>query len=225
MIKKYPNMHKEKISEHFNTYDFRCKCKGNHEILIDTDLIDLLEKLYSKIGAKKVKVISGYRCPKHDKKVGGSGHGSHTTGKAADIKYYKNALSTFPSNFLCVTLQNMNDYKGIGYRCGGVSNANGETHIDVKDRQWYGNEAVSLKTAVTKSWYKYFTVTYKTLDTMNVRTGPSTKDKVVKVLKKGATFHAKSIKNGKDENWLQCDDGYVCLNQKDKVYCEIYKIK
>lgn len=225
MIKKYPNMHKEQISKHFNTYDFRCKCKGNHEILIDTDLIDLLEKLYDYIGAKKVKVISGYRCPTHDKKVGGSGHGSHTTGKAADVKYYKNVLSTFDSNFLCVTLQNMNDYRGIGYRCGGVSNANGETHIDVKDRQWYGNEAVSMSKAVTKDWYKYFTVTYKTLSTMNVRKEPTTKANVVKKYKKGTTFVATAIKNGKDDNWLKCKDGYVCLNQGKNKYCEISKIK
>lgn len=225
MIKKYPNMHKEKISEHFNTYDFRCKCKGNHEILIDTDLIDLLESLYSKIGAKKVKVISGYRCPKHDKNVGGSGHGSHTTGKAADIKYYKNSISTFNSNFLCVTLQNMNDYKGIGYRCGGDKNTTGTTHIDVKDRQWYGNEAVSMSKAVTKNWYKYFTVKYKTNVLMNVRSGPSVKDSVVTQYKKGTVFEATNIVNGKNENWLQCKDGYICLNQKDKVYCEINKIK
>ena len=225
MIKEYPNMHKEQISTHFNTYDFRCKCKGNHKIFIDTDLIDLLEALYNKIGAKKVKVISGYRCPKHDKAVGGSGHGSHTTGKAADIKYYKNALSTFNSNFLCVTLQNMNDYKGIGYRCGGVSNTNGETHIDVKDRQWYGNEAVSMSKAVTKYWYKYFKITYKTLTTMNVRKQPTTKALVLKKYKKGTKFVATGIINKENENWLKCKDGYVCLNQKEKVYCEISSIK
>ena len=113
---------------------------------------------------------------------------------------------------------------GIGYRCGGVTNANGETHIDVRHRQWYGDESVSFKTAVCKSWYNYFTVVYKTLTTMNVRKSAGTDAKVVKKYTKGTEFIATSITRKGNVLWAKCADGYVCINDGHK-YCEISSIK
>lgn len=224
MVKRYKYNSNALLSKHFTVQDFRCKCGGKHDILIDTDLVDLLEKVYSKLGATSFKITSGYRCKKQDIKVGGSGKGSHTEGKAADIRFNKDT-KRIHSAFVCVTLEDMKDYYGIGFRCGGTLNVNGTTHIDVRHRQWYGNEAVSFKKAVCKTWYKYFkTIHFKTDTTMNIRKGAGTKYEIVGKYKKGSSFIGKEIKwSGKDA-WLKTDKGYVCLCQKDKYYCDLEKV-
>lgn len=225
MVKEYKYNSTALLSKHFTAQDFRCKCGRKHEILIDTDLVDLLEKLFIELNADKVYVQSGYRCPKHDKEVGGSGKGSHTEGKAGDVYYTKDG-KRIPSAFICVSLENMKDYYGIGYRCGGVLNTRGTTHVDVRHRQWYGNEAVSTKKAVCKTWYKYFKrIVFITTTTMNIRKGAGTSYKVVGKLNKGTTFKASEIKwKGKDA-WLKIDKGYVCLKLKDKYYCDLEKVE
>lgn len=230
MVKKYKYNSHALLSKHFTAQDFRCKGKNKdgtihtHDILIDTALIDLLEKLYTKLGAEEVHITSGYRCKEHDIKVGGSGTGSHTEGKAGDVYYIKDK-KRIPSAFICVTLEDMKDYYGIGYRCGGTLNVKGTTHIDVRHRQWYGNEAVSFKKAVCKTWYKYFkTIHFKTDTTMNIRKGAGTKYEIVGKYKKGSSFIAKEIKWSGKEAWLKTDKGYVCLCQKDKYYCDLEKV-
>lgn len=226
MVKKYKYNCDDKLSAHFSVQDFRCKCGGKHDILIDTKLVDLLEELYLKLEADDIKVYSGYRCKKHDIAVGGSGSGSHTEGKAADF-YCKKDGKRISSGVVCVTLENMKDYKGIGFRCGGQKDTTGDTHADVRNRQWYGNEASKTpRKAVTKDWYKYFdNVQMKTRTTMNIRSGAGTNYKKVGSLKKGSIFKATSLKwNGKD-GWLKMAKGYICLCQDKKYYCDIEKVE
>ena len=225
MVKRYKYNSNVLLSKHFTVQDFKCKCGGKHDILIDTDLVDLLEKLFTKLNANSVHITSGYRCKKHDIKVGGSGKGSHTEGKAGDV-YYTKDKKRIPSAFICTILENMKDYYGIGYRCGGSLNSRGTTHIDVRHRQWYGNEAVSFKKAVCKTWYKYFkAIHFITNTTMNIRKGAGTKYEIVGKYTKGSSFIAKEIKwSGKDA-WLKTNIGYVCLCQKDKYYCDLEKVE
>lgn len=224
MIKTFKNGAKDRLSEHFTAYDFRCKCGGNHNIKVDTALVDLLEKLMKKLGADKQKSISGFRCPKHDIKVGGSGKGSHTEGKALDVKF-SIGENIIPSDQVAITLENMGHKYGIGYRCGGAQNKAGTTHIDVRHRQWYGNEAVSFKRAVCKTWYNYFTIKYETMDRMNVRKGAGTNYAIVKKYDKGTIFTATAVTVKKDSVWLKCKDGYVCLEDSKHVYCKFNNIK
>lgn len=225
MVKRYKYNSNVLLSKHFTVQDFKCKCGGKHDILIDTALVDLLEKIYDKLGATSFKITSGYRCKKQDIKVGGSGKGSHTEGKASDIRFIKDG-KRIPSAFVCVSLENMDDYYGIGYRCGGTLNVNGTTHIDVRHRQWYGNEAVSFKKAVCKTWYKYFKgIVFKTNTTMNIRKGAGTKYEIVGKLSKGTEFKATEIKWKSKEGWLKTNKGYVCLCQKDKYYCDLEKVE
>ena len=70
------------LSPHFNSSEFRCKC-GCCKIMIDNGLITTLEKLFPALDLGKINVISGYRCAKHDKAVGGRGAGSHVEGFSA----------------------------------------------------------------------------------------------------------------------------------------------
>ena len=70
------------LSPHFNAREFRCQCGQPHETLIASELIDKLEALYTALNCSKIIVTSGYRCPEHDKAVGGTSSGQHTKGTA-----------------------------------------------------------------------------------------------------------------------------------------------
>ena len=70
--------------KYFDIHDFDCPdCGENH---MD---ISFLERLDTARGLAGVpfKINSGYRCPKHNKAVGGSPTSSHLTGHAADIEF------------------------------------------------------------------------------------------------------------------------------------------
>jgi peptidoglycan hydrolase-like protein with peptidoglycan-binding domain len=71
------------LSADFTVSEFACR-DGSDDILIDSDLVETLQKIRSHFG-KPLHVTSGYRTPGHDKAVGGSGKGYHTKGMAADI--------------------------------------------------------------------------------------------------------------------------------------------
>ena len=80
---------KHKLTANFTLGEFACKC-GCGAVSISPkfgELVARLQLLRGKVG-KPVVVTSGYRCAKHDAKVGTSsnpGAGPHTTGTAADI--------------------------------------------------------------------------------------------------------------------------------------------
>ena len=70
-------------STFFEPNELKCKC-GCGEIRIDTVLIKSLNKLRNEIGCP-LTVNSGYRCPAHNKSVGGAAHSFHVEGMAVDI--------------------------------------------------------------------------------------------------------------------------------------------
>jgi hypothetical protein len=78
-----------KLTANFTLGEFACKC-GCGAVSVSPkfgELVARLQMLREKVG-KPVHVTSGYRCAKHDAKVGTSsdpGAGPHTTGTAADI--------------------------------------------------------------------------------------------------------------------------------------------
>jgi uncharacterized protein YcbK (DUF882 family) len=78
-----------RLSEHFIANEFRCKHCG--ELKIDMNLIIKLEDLRHVIGDKPIVVNSGYRCPVHNKDVGGVANSQHCQGRAADI--YVNGMN------------------------------------------------------------------------------------------------------------------------------------
>lgn len=70
--------------KHFKPQEFACKHCG--EIKIDINLLEKLEELRTAIGNKPIIVNSGYRCPTHNKAVGGAAKSQHMYGRAADIR-------------------------------------------------------------------------------------------------------------------------------------------
>lgn len=75
-----------RISPHFYEHEFACHCCGQigdkKQLMI---LVARLEMLRSKFN-KPVKVVSGYRCPDHNKKCGGAPKSQHLLTQAADIR-------------------------------------------------------------------------------------------------------------------------------------------
>lgn len=82
---KYTKGEKTRLSANFNSTEFDCHGQGCcAETEIDPGLVDIVQKIRSHFG-KPVKVSSGYRCPVHNKNVGGATGSRHGKGMAADI--------------------------------------------------------------------------------------------------------------------------------------------
>lgn len=198
-----------KLSPHFNSSEFKCKC-GCGKIKVDTVLIDTLEKLFPALDLGKINVISGYRCAKHDKEIGGRGAGSHVDGYAADIRCFYSDGSRVPSSVVSLSLERMGHKNGIGYRCGGVADSAGNTHVDVKPRKWYGDESKSMTATACQSFYNYlrpFKVTVIDKTGINVRQSPN--DKVVGLYKCGQTVTV--TQTNAANSWGRTKDGWICL--------------
>ena len=198
-----------KLSPHFNSSEFRCKC-GCGQIKIDTALIDTLEKLFPALDLGKINVISGYRCAKHDKAVGGRGAGSHVEGYAADVRAFYRDGSRVPSSVVTLTLERLGHKYGIGYRCGRVADSAGNTHVDTKPRKWYGDESKSYTATACSSFYDYlrpFEVTVIDRTGVNVRSAPN--NKVVGELKYGQTVQI--TQTNAAHTWGRTKDGWICL--------------
>ena len=139
------------LSPHFNVMEFRCQCGGNHETLISSELIEKLEALYATLNCSKIIVTSGYRCPDHDKAVGGTSSGQHTKGTAADVCCYGQDGQPISSKTVC--------YKAQDLGFGGIANITSSyqyTHLDVRTGyRWLGDEVKGNGT-VTEDFYKYF---------------------------------------------------------------------
>jgi uncharacterized protein YcbK (DUF882 family) len=74
----------KQLSAHFNSSEFECSCTKCVDQFIEQDLIDKLEKVRELYG-KPIVITSGYRCPDHNKAVGGKNNSTHMSGMAVDI--------------------------------------------------------------------------------------------------------------------------------------------
>lgn len=77
----------KQLSPHFNSKEFECPCSAcdNDTQYISEGLIEKLEKV-RKSYQDSIVINSGYRCPAHNKTVGGKENSSHLAGLAADIR-------------------------------------------------------------------------------------------------------------------------------------------
>jgi uncharacterized protein YcbK (DUF882 family) len=119
---------KMKLSENFDSSEFKCKCCG--ESRMNPKLIELLQAIREKLG-KSISITSGYRCQNHNKKVGGALHSQHCLGNAADIQVAG------------MTAHEVHDYLASHFnqRCKGLGKYPNFTHIDVRDgdsARWNG---------------------------------------------------------------------------------------
>ena len=132
----YKKGQKTKLSENFNSSEFDCHGSGCcSETIVNPKLVEYVQKIRDHFG-KSITVTSGYRCPVHNKRIGGATGSRHSKGDAADI-----VVSGVAPREVAKYAQS------IGIKGNGLyeTNADGHfTHVDTRDVKsfWYGqNEA------------------------------------------------------------------------------------
>jgi hypothetical protein len=141
------------LSPHFQVKEFRCK-DGSDKILINSNLIDLLEKLFDFLDCKAINITSGYRTPAHSVRVGGYRTDQHTKGNAADITCKRKDGSLFSSNEICCAFEDLVHKGGVGR----INKAH-SVHVDVRGYKCWFDEVNNEKT--TDSWYSYLGIEKK----------------------------------------------------------------
>lgn len=116
----------DKLEEvkHFKLDEFRCKHCG--KLKLDINLLLKLEELRELTGP--LVINSGYRCPIHNKNVGGASNSQHIRGTAADVKGTKTPPAT------------VYIHANIVFKDSGVGRYNTFTHVDVRSgrSRWNG---------------------------------------------------------------------------------------
>ena len=134
-----------KLSEHFDSSEFNCKCGCGKGEQTSPILIEYLEKLFSLMDAKVIIVNSGYRCPSYSVRVGGSSTDAHTKHIAADIKVKKQDGNWYSSDDIAEAAER------IGF--GGIGVMNTACHVDIRhlggyaNTHWFGDERNGSKVA------------------------------------------------------------------------------
>lgn len=115
------------LSKNFKVKEFACT-DGSDPIFIDSDLVNVLQKIRSHFG-KTVTITSAYRTPTKNKAVGGQAYSQHLYGKAADIKV-KGVTPKKVAAYAETLLKNK----------GGIGTYSTFTHIDVRTTKarWEG---------------------------------------------------------------------------------------
>lgn len=84
-IKTYLKGDRNQLSENFKSTEFDCHGDGCCSMTkVDMDLVKILQKIRTHFGVA-TNINSGYRCPTHNKAVGGASQSYHMKGQAADI--------------------------------------------------------------------------------------------------------------------------------------------
>lgn len=151
MVRTYKYGDKTQISAHFNASEFQCKCGKPHDFQISDELIQNLETLREALQCKNIHISSGFRCPAHDKAVGGKGNGKHTKGLAADVVC--NAKNGAPISSKVVSCK----AQDIGF-CGiaNITAAYTSTHLDMRSgKKWFGDETRGTSWACD-DLYRYY---------------------------------------------------------------------
>ena len=83
------------LSRHFKLSEFECKGKAccHYSVKVVPALLTALELIWHYVNAKldfpkhpqKICLVSGYRCPEHNERVGGVPNSYHVQGRAADL--------------------------------------------------------------------------------------------------------------------------------------------
>jgi len=124
-----------KLSKNFSLWEFKCK----DGTAVPDDLMDNVKLLCENLQVlreyigKPIRVISGYRSPKYNRRIGGAKRSQHMVAKAADIKI----TGMTPKEVKDTIIMLIKDGKMMK---GGIGLYRTFTHYDVRGRnaRWYG---------------------------------------------------------------------------------------
>lgn len=151
-VAKYAYNANKALSRNFCAAEFRCKCGRTHDTLISSELVINLQRLVDALGASKAIITSGYRCPAHDRAVGGNGSGQHTKGTAADVIFYDRNGYAINTRLVACKAQDLG-FNGIA----NIDKTYHYIHLDVRTgSKWYGDEVKGTSYSVTNDFYAYY---------------------------------------------------------------------
>ena len=124
-----------KLTENFSLSEFKCRDGSD----VPEDLLDNVQLLCENLQVlrdhleKPIRVISGYRSPKYNRRIGGAKRSQHMQAKAADIK----VSGMSPSEVKAEIVKLIKEGKMMS---GGIGLYTTFTHYDVRGRnaRWYG---------------------------------------------------------------------------------------
>ncbi len=105
------------VSENFKLREFECRCC--QAVKLDSELLRRLQAIRTEAG-RPVVISSGYRCPSHNRSVGGAAQSRHMVGDAADFR-----ITGLPISQQRQLAEKYFDGGGIGY-------GSNFTHVDTR---------------------------------------------------------------------------------------------
>tara|TARA_B110000027_G_scaffold102215_1_gene108132 strand:- start:119 stop:514 length:396 start_codon:yes stop_codon:yes gene_type:complete len=119
-----------KITENFNRREFDCKCGCEMPSSVFYEIEELANELQVIRDHFKapIQINSAYRCPSHNKAIGGVSNSQHVLGKASDI-----VIKGYTPDEVADELEVMiEDECLFPFHLGGIGRYNTFTHIDIR---------------------------------------------------------------------------------------------
>lgn len=122
-----------KLTKNFNKKEFDCKCGCEMPSSVFYEIEELANELQiirDSFNAP-IQINSAYRCPSHNKAIGGVSNSQHVLGKASDI-----VIKGYTPNEVADQLEIMlEDECLFPFHLGGIGKYNTFTHIDIRPKK------------------------------------------------------------------------------------------
>jgi uncharacterized protein YcbK (DUF882 family) len=124
------SLKKMKLTNNFNKTEFDCKCgcKMPEEVLSNAKLLAIQLQLIRDHSNAPIQINSAYRCPSHNKAIGGVSNSQHTLGRAADIV----VKGQTPDDTVEMIEDMLADECLFPFHLGGIGRYNTFTHVDIR---------------------------------------------------------------------------------------------
>lgn len=178
--------------------EFRCR-DGSDEILLDSSLVELLQKVRSHFG-KAVSITSAYRTPSHNRSVNGATSSYHMKGQAADF-----TVTGIPNRDVAKYLQGIGA-KGIGM----YDYTGGFVHVDTREKKYYWQQDARDGKAYGVSTFG-FIETYQIKDRMVATVRYNDRNEYVRILQEEFGVTVSGIFDAETEEAVRIFQKTHCL--------------
>jgi hypothetical protein len=116
-----------RLTDNFSMYEFECKCGCKMPKAVEINIIELADNLQYLRDYLNVPIhlTNAYRCPIHNKKVGGVKNSQHLVGKAADLQIDNVSPESLADEIRFLMENNC-------FKKGGIGVYNTFTHVDIR---------------------------------------------------------------------------------------------